>query len=965
MSRADKRYRQPSEDTASVRLFSFSNLVKGYQPQFAPRRPCVILRTKARAPDQHPCAQWEPLAQQLYKADLHFPGLFVVDSAAVDESVTREEEGSVVTAGPVARRVSNVISRLNLCGASLVAAGPTCLFAAKLAFLSEKRTNSRGDRMYAHLILLCPSSAEQMAQLLSHCSKHGPPRNAKVDAPLVEKVTVLLTDEKQVQIWRELLQTHQPRLFGEFKIVFPCQNLFRVLSAQLVDDGPPSQVEEADPNVFLPSPAVFRITFVLSRFTKQVEQEVESAPLDEPVDARRPAAGDVSETRQENTGEEPLEEEPAGPALLFPALVSSGRLRRTTMEGVVAAVLGDGVFSLGNAHGCVDVTVPTTAASSMAAGSRVVVVGSSARSSNGQMSIDAVSVEQLGEQLGEEAFPHVLPLHEVPRSVNFSRSMQHCGVCLVRGRKCVLVRPPRRTGAESGALRFPSQPFTSRFSSREDCAMDALCTQCDITSDGACLLSHLLPPVVFYPSGPKHFGAVVWLFIAVAVYPPPGGAVRDLFEDPQTPDDLYDWFSAALAKEQLSTRAERDAVDDVVRLLRRAVDARVFTPLHGLGVFGEPVKALPGTGGISAADSDRASPPSHHLLQSTEVVAVYSACENALLCDPSRAVSALPPQLRPGNVDCVRLIAEFEASSDSEQLEETLLLAEAEALSVWVDHQTAGASSRFSPSALEAQSSCLLVLPPRLRLQKFFTDVLPVAVGDTRTTFVVVLPPSLAVARTCLPSLCRALELADVVVASTDSDATLFDETSLAELTAAVATAGTPLVTPSGVPLVTPSGATAAERQPNFAVVCRFQYEKSLPFAPRKLFELGDRLAAETNTDSSVQVAWVCGSVWLSTRYAFRGDISLDDDSCLLVVQGDAWWAAVGEEDRPPDLDMSGWDLRHGDRQQHMCWVLLGPSDEACVDAWAKISKALDSALCDADEWRFWHRFDDPFPAWD
>ena len=970
MSRADKRNRLP-DDTSSVRVFAFSNLVKGHRTQFSPDQPVVILRTKARSADQHPCAQWEPLAQLLYKRDPHAGSAFVLDSASVDESALREEDGSVIAAGPVAKRVSNVLCRLNAREASLVAAGPTCLFAAKLVFLAEKQTNSRGEPLVKHLIFLCPSNMDSISLLLGHVRRHAGSRNSNgadgrsvkaTNAVQVSRLTVLLNDEKQVSLWRALLDPHVPSLIGLVDIVCPCQNLFETLATLLVPEAvEASTIDALDANVFLPSPTTFRITFALSRYTKQVEQEVESSPLDQPLaatplveaaastvhadpnlssSAQKVGENDNDEDEGEDDSVDPTIVEAALSMSAFSGHLTGHKKKATSIKGILLRT-GDGVFTVGNAFGCVDVTqleasVPAQEVPLLEVGQFVAVSGKISRDGEGRSVLAASAARILPSSTDTDlSHSHVLPLLEVPAAINVSFPRQSAGICLVRGKKCVLVRPQPTLGAgnSNSTMRFPTQPFTSRFASLAECALDALCTACDITPDNVCFMTHLFPPITYYPIVNKGFGSVVTLFVAVAVYPPPGGAVRDAFEDDITSStEPYDWFSAACAKEKLGSRAEKDAVDDVVRVMKRAADAGLYRPLHGLGVFGEAVKPNTACG-------------SNNLPQ---VVVVYSAVDAA-----SVSAESVPPSHRPQHHDSILHVELNENRIDTEEEDDSLSAGSAKVISSWLEERQLQAPN----------DRVLLILPSGADLTSFFTNVLPLVLGDVPATFVVLTPKSVGNRAT---PLCRALELADVIVVTDDDDGSESEGLALAM---EVADANVPRLRPDG-------GSVAVRRAPSASlgsrvpcVVNKYTYKKALPFAPDKLYFLcsAESLSATLAKSSArgTSVVWVSGTVWISTRFAFRGDASLSDNRQLCIAQGEPWWAAVGEEDRPPEIDTSEWDSRHGDRRQDLSWIVVGPSLGDCDAAWELLRSTLDDMLCDAREWRFWHRNEDPFPAWE
>ncbi|CAD2216113.1 hypothetical protein, conserved [Angomonas deanei] len=114
--------------------------------------------------------------------------------------------------------------------------------------------------------------------------------------------------------------------------------------------------------------------------------------------------------------------------------------------------------------------------------------------------------------------------------------------------------------------------------------MRALCECLEVSSDNF-YLPHYLTPVEWYTPG-----AVVLVYVALAVAPPPQGAASDGIEDAPEPEEPYDWVSYERGMAVCPDEEEREVLTEVRRKLAKAHRAGLYKPVEGCGLFGEAVK---------------------------------------------------------------------------------------------------------------------------------------------------------------------------------------------------------------------------------------------------------------------------------------------------------------------------------------------------------------------------------------
>ncbi|CAG9580411.1 conserved hypothetical protein [Leishmania major strain Friedlin] len=282
MSRADKQQHQEhvvgtSRDT-SVRLFAFANTRPGYQVVFAPEKPLIVLKSKNSATPLHPCLQWEPLSTLVFQARPNTThAVYVADTTNLSSVATYDQEEHVngAAVGPLLKRLSNAITRLNPHNATMVAAGVSGHLAMKYVLVGEKTLGHR-DRLVQRLVLLCPTSLSALTAMT----------NAVVKRPAVggyqlPEVVVLLKEQAEVPGWSAWLTALQDvhHRISSFRVT---TDLGPSLFAAIVREA---GLAEADGTVVdvqqrYAAPRVYRLDFVLSKQTKSVEQLPRLSPLD-------------------------------------------------------------------------------------------------------------------------------------------------------------------------------------------------------------------------------------------------------------------------------------------------------------------------------------------------------------------------------------------------------------------------------------------------------------------------------------------------------------------------------------------------------------------------------------------------------------------------------------------------------------------------------------------------------------
>lgn len=645
MSRLDKRrlqeeMLQTEASATGARLFVFSNHPKSYPVEFSPTAPIFLLKSK-KTNEQHPAAQWAQFAQLLFARDPHRPGqVYVVDTTSLGPQAETDEDASPLLLGTALKQAGKVITRINGKAGVIVAAGVSAIYALKSALLSDRKTNSRGEPLVQTVVLVCPRKSDLFKELVLYAIRHR--QRLGLDAQLTGhlQLIVLQQGEDLVKDWRQFCTLEEVRqLFGgglhvETRL---SPSLFHGLANVLVPepvDEPLAASDDGDEGYpqRLSVPRLYRIQFFLSRFTKQVEQEVNESSVDDwgtatassttvTVSSASPPTAVTATAATSDSDDMVIVQ--GGAATVSGSLSLSEIFHVTSQDLFVidVFVVDASKFLVGTAHGTATLYVdgegegagpssdpPPAAAADDGEEEPEFVVSRSVKKAtkslfstlpNGSAFQTTVRVERTAEghtvlvaaweQASRirlltrtdidqsEGLPSTVA--EVPTSFALSTIEQSFGVVIIRGRKCVLVR------SLSGAFRGMRAPFATHRSGSEsamECAIRAGCTQCDISED-TFFVHPSIAPVSYYPS-PTH---CVTLYCAFATALPVNAVEQD-----QQPDELdlreaYDWLTFDVALQSLSTVVERQALQDLQRNLQRAYVARFYQPPTGLGMFGE------------------------------------------------------------------------------------------------------------------------------------------------------------------------------------------------------------------------------------------------------------------------------------------------------------------------------------------------------------------------------------------
>ncbi|KAG5470263.1 hypothetical protein LSCM4_02958 [Leishmania orientalis] len=282
MSRADKQQHQEhvvgtSRDT-SVRLFAFANTRPSYQVVFAPEEPLIMLKSKKSATPQHPCLQWEPLSSLVFQARPNTThAVYVVDTTNLISVATyeREEHVNGAAIGPLLKRLSNAITRLNPHNATMVAAGVSGQLAMKYVLVGEKTLGHR-DRLVQRLVLVCPTPLSALTAMTNAVIKRP-----AVDGYPLPEVIVLLKEQAETPAWSAWLAALQDvhhRISSFHVTTNLAPSLFAAIAREAglaAADGTVVDVQQR-----YAAPRVYRLDFVLSKQTKSVEQLPRLSPLD-------------------------------------------------------------------------------------------------------------------------------------------------------------------------------------------------------------------------------------------------------------------------------------------------------------------------------------------------------------------------------------------------------------------------------------------------------------------------------------------------------------------------------------------------------------------------------------------------------------------------------------------------------------------------------------------------------------
>nr|CCC54190.1 conserved hypothetical protein, fragment [Trypanosoma vivax Y486] len=611
MSRADKRHHRDfvvgtSKDEA-VRLYAFANTRPGYRVIFSPKEPLIVLKTKKSTDGrQHPCTQWAPLASILFTlrpSTTH--AMYVVDTTSLSQTMEREESVAP-TGGPVVKRLSNVLAKLNPCDAVMVAAGVSASLAFKYVVTGEKSLG-HSSRLVRRLLLVCPPSAKVFAKLMGEMAKRG----RRNDYPKPE-LLVLLPDKDHVGEWQGLLGgTVAASLIESWSVSSNLQpSLFAAIAreAGVGADGTTVKLE-----THYADPRVFRIDFILSKDTKKTEQRVTLSPLtsnghddeaaeDSSLEGEGDAQGACGECRgvsceDESSPSSQNETEASGEENQCNAACSSRRCCAAVVSGLTSLshcklsvplvvegrVMDSTATTIGTTQGRVTLKGLRDALKSgrssavnseeLTRGSPIRVECHVQRDDAGRTTLKVLKASFLTKVQARRSMT-VCPMSEVP-SYNVSAVAHNYGTLLIRGRKCVLVRS---LNGEFDGMRIPWLPHSSTKETSLECAERALCERCDVSPDNF-YMPNYLSPVSYYERSTEDDTVFCYtIFVAFAVTPASGGA--DGVEDAECPSEPY---------RLLRSGEEREVLGQIKSAVQRAYMAGLYIPLNGMGVFGEDV----------------------------------------------------------------------------------------------------------------------------------------------------------------------------------------------------------------------------------------------------------------------------------------------------------------------------------------------------------------------------------------
>ncbi|MBX3144304.1 MAG: GTP-binding protein [Trueperaceae bacterium] len=141
--------------------------------------------------------------------------------------------------------------------------------------------------------------------------------------------------------------------------------------------------------------------------------------------------------------------------------------------------------------------------------------------------------------------------------------------------------------------------------------------------------------------------------------------------------------------------------------------------------------------------------------------------------------------------------------------------------------------------------------------------------------------------------------------------------------------------------------------------ITSFVYNEVRPFHPERLDQV-------LESDAFAGVVRAKGLLWVATRPAYAGLLSLAGRSLTLSPMG-TWWATMPEHtwDLPSEeveLIKSDWHPEWGDRKQKLVFIGIGMDEVG-------IRTRLDAALVTPEEAvggiAVWSQFDDPLPSWE
>lgn len=992
MSRYEKRMHQAAQLQAaqdglaveSVRLFSFSNLVKGSQVTFAPEDAIVVLKSKTTNPNVHPCAQWLGLSQELYRRN---PVLgnqqFVLDTTGLPAQLEFEEEASLVLGGPVVKRTVNILSKANLNRGTLVAAGASATLGAKLLLLGDRSTNSRGDPFFSSLLLVCPKSAEPLEALVRHAARHHRSANDGGSNHRQWKLTVLLSDSAtaaEVSRWDELLRLPEVQIFFPLSTAAAVRqakqvSLFASIASALGIEAS-GKVMSDDSELRLTrlvQPRLYEHVFVQSRFTKQAEQEIESRDMDEWGTAPSPPTATHSSSQPNGTdrveptsgasrgvcanGHHTPSGSGAGASVVekAPPLCELSHCRRK--DGHVfemdVYVIDAAHGIVANAHGAVSLTnsvivqenagkvprAPKLDLSLLGQGAlepnaavrvRVVV----RRSLKGRMSLELVDGADSLRVLSSDEI-HASPslsscVTGAATWLNISQVCMCFGLLIIRGHQCVLVRS---LSGEYAGMRFPYQPHDDATQSAIECATEAACIQCDISEDNFAV-HPCIAPVMYYPAP----NTCVTIFVAVANFPPnvDGVGQDEALEDP------YDWKPYDSALQSLTTKSERSAFAKLVDNIQCAASAKMYIPPHNLAVFGPSSSVNPRPSDLLDEESLQQQQ------QATAAVVVVHTSDPTM--GPVELLSYFGVDANGSSDDHdVLCIKGLLGSADSPSAIESVI--------AWLKRQSQSASNpkyvvldatmgkdsvtyflSYLPDLVEAvrcEVRLVEVVSPAVEIA--IQNAIPAAKHEAAAEAPRAAAPSLI----DIAALVAGLEAANLVLVPDDGEVGASTDRRMQALDFIRVVISdvnpVPVVAdwhnPDAYLIDLDEHAQSDRPSDQPFTFTRYVYERGLPFHPTKFNELCSSPSTfaekivEPLSRESLELMSMSGFVWISTRFGYRGEVMLAASShgaapTVAIVQGDPWWCLIGEADRPSSCDPSSWDKKHGDRRQFISFII-------------------------------------------
>jgi hypothetical protein len=290
MSRQDKKnlYKEASSIDGIVRLFAFTNQAGGYKVVFSPHEPVIAVRAKHwRKGDAHPTVQWGNFADAAYARNAALPAVFLADASHLPQNLERDETFTNNALGPLMKRVSKTIIKLNPTRATIVGAGPTALMVLKLGLYPSVNFAD----IVSRIVLFCPPPppARDIARQL----QFGTPPDEGVE----KTVLIVVSDQPAtLEAWQNF------EGLGRF---------FRIEAKPMTGAAPPFTqlaIAALPPSLRATTIApmdraaivcIDHVLFIRSPYTKQLEQMVEPLDLDgeydeEEEDEEYDEDGDVS-----------------------------------------------------------------------------------------------------------------------------------------------------------------------------------------------------------------------------------------------------------------------------------------------------------------------------------------------------------------------------------------------------------------------------------------------------------------------------------------------------------------------------------------------------------------------------------------------------------------------------------------------------------------------------------------------